>query len=279
MELIRVTRPAAILSLWLATVAAARADLYLQGVGGDHARAFRHDRFYEGPDRDFIGEELDWSGVGRATDPGGTKKWLVMISPVHFLSAYHYHPQSGASVTFYPGNSTNAFHTYTVDSWGRRTTYEGLNSDLWLGRLTSPLDPSDGIAVYPIFVLPEDDDYLGREIWVYGRPHRVGRNTIDAIADNYETGKARVLEFIFDASGGVGEDEAYLMSGDSGAPTFVVHRGRLAVVGTHFTNEGAPADGKKSGDSFVPFYLGQLRGWMKPYEPAIVPAPTTLEVY
>ncbi len=254
------------------------ADSYLQGIGGDHARSFSHDRFYAGADKAFIGDAFDWSGVGQASS--GT--WVTMISPTYFVSANHYHPGAGNTVTFYEANSLSGpSHTYTVDNWGFRTSYDGsgapgLGSDLWLGKLTQPLAAADNIATYPVLDFPGDADYLGREIHAYGLPNRVGRNHIDSIEDNYEIDKTRVFYFGYNATGGTGEDEIYMMPGDSGGPTFGLWNGALALLGIHYTNDtgGAPPyDGARSGDSFVPFYVDQLDAHMGGESVTLVPEP------
>lgn len=143
------------------------ADLWIQGYSAN-----LHDRFYAGADRAFIGQGYDWSGVGQASN--GT--WATMISPTYFVSANHYHPSGGNTLTFYPDNTTNNPQTFTVDS-----TFAANDGDLFLGRLTSPIPASDHIDYYPILKLPSDNLYAGREIFVYGVPNRVGRNIITTI--------------------------------------------------------------------------------------------------
>lgn len=70
---------------------------------------------------------------------------------------------------------------------------------------------------------------------------------------------------------GLGEDETYLISGDSGGPSFAVVNGTLALLGEHFSTYGTsgliPFDGgpPQAGDGswwsvhgFVPAYVSQL---------------------
>jgi hypothetical protein len=152
-------------------------------------------------------------------------------------------------------------------------------SDLWLGRLTEQIAAEDNIAYYSVLNLPIDTEYIGREIVTYGQPHRVGRNVIDVIEDNFEIGKTRVLTFDFDATGGLGKDEAYPMAYDSGGPTFVDVNGELALVGTHYTNDTGfdpPSDGNRSGDSFIPFYIDRLNANMGGQQVTTVPEPATV---
>jgi len=233
------------LAALVASVPAA-GDMQLQGVGADHACSCRHDRFYAGADRDFLFEAMDFSGVGRAA--GGA--WATMISPSYFVSANHFHPAAGEAVTFCAGNGLAApAHTLTV-AGGMRIG----GSDLWLGWFAEPAPAA--VAHYPILWLDDERAYLGQEIVVYGKPDRVGLNHVDDIRDR---SGSRALIFGFDAAGGAGESEAYLMVGDSGGPSFVAVGGALALVGVHsFHSSAAPSDGAQSGDCFLPFYVGPI---------------------
>src|SRR5882757_1294071 len=65
-----------------------------------------------------------WSGVGRVVpgpldsrgDGSFNDFWATMISPSFFVSAYHFHPQTGDTVRFYYGN----------DASGAPGTYEDV---------------------------------------------------------------------------------------------------------------------------------------------------------
>lgn len=243
----------------------------------------RQDRFYVGADKAFLGAAFDWSGVGQVG--GGT--WATMVSPTYFVSAAHSPPGGGNTLTFYEGNDTSKWHTYTVASWSFQTSYAGLPSDLWLGRLTTPIPTADHITYYPVPDLPSFGDYLGLMIYVNGKPTRVGRNLIDRIRVANEpdppgtpTKSTMSMEFDYSAIGGLGADECYLIGGDSGGASFVDVGGRLALVGTHYYNGGTPGAGyfgDISGDSFVPYYIGQLNANMVGESiTVIVPEPASL---
>jgi hypothetical protein len=221
------------------------ADLWVQGYSAN-----LHNRFYVGADRTFIGQGYDWSGVGQ----NGT--WATMVSPTYFVSANHYHPAGGSTLTFYEGNTTNHPHAYTVDS-----TFAANSGDLFLGRLTSPIPASDHVGYYPILKLSSDSQYAGQEIFVYGVPNRVGRNRITAVFGTKE------MEYEYNTYGNpatVGADEAYLASGDSGAPSFTVYGSALTLLGTHQSHTGTPPplDGWWSIDNFVPDYIAWLNSKM-----------------
>ena len=141
-------------------------DMYLEGVGGDHAMIATNDRFYVGADKAFIGAGLNLSGVGQASNGASA----TMISPQYFITAYHY--SAGGTVTFYEGDTTaSGGHTYTVDSsFSFTTTYNGSPSDVYLCRLTAPIPASDNITYYPVLNLPSYSDYVGMTIYNYGAP-------------------------------------------------------------------------------------------------------------
>ena len=89
-----------------------------------------------GADKDFLGQAFDWSGVGQV----GNGTWATMISPDYFVSAAHYHPSGGDTLTFYEDNDPSGpSHQFTVANWSYQTSYNGLPSDLWLGKLTTPI--------------------------------------------------------------------------------------------------------------------------------------------
>jgi hypothetical protein len=273
-------RKNSILSLLLVLIAAAfcRADLLVQTLQPN-----RQDRFYVGPDKDFVGQPFDWSGVGQA----GNGTWATMISPDYFVSAAHYHPGAGDVLTFYEGNDPSGpSHQYTVSSWSYQTNYGGVGSDLWVGRLTTPIPSSAHVTYYPILGLASNDDYVGRMIYVNGKPNRVGRNIIDRITTAQEPDPPAspykytvAMEFDYSTTSGLGADECYLIGGDSGGPSFSAVGGQLALVGIHYYNAGTPGPldlGPISGDSFVPYYIDQLNANMGGEHVTVVPEPTTI---
>jgi hypothetical protein len=269
----------------LALQAVSRAELFVQTY-----EPSRQDRFYSGDGKNFLGQAFNWSGVGLSSNGA----WATMISPQYFVTAAHLHPAGGNTVTFYSGNTQSADARYqgTVDSWSYQTSFtdetdKTYPSDLWIGRLTTPIPDSANITSYPVLGLPTIDDYLGQMIYVYGKPQRVGRNIIDWVGAtgnaNPPTNVTAVMEYNYDTgSSGLGADECYLISGDSGAPSFVDWNGELALTGIHYYHSGvydyAPpsAQGSYSGDSFVPYYIDQLDANMGGASVRVVPEPTSL---
>jgi hypothetical protein len=274
----------------------AMGDTFLQGLAGptglanegSQGSSVTNDRFQNSPS--FIGAPYDWSGVG---NNGGS--WATMISPSYFLSANHDHPGPGSTVTFHLDNNPNGpTQTYTVDSTFYQTVYDGQGSDLYLGKLTTPV--SSSIAKYPVLSLGSDAAYTNMTIYTYGNPNRVGMNNINGdfmFSDNGGPatlhhgiddlnlagyGLTRVMYYSYNATGGQGANEAYLEGGDSGGPSFAVWNGSLALLGTHFVDDGPVYDGAPSGDSFVPFYVNQLDANMvgEQVTLSVVPEPVTM---
>lgn len=206
----------------------------------------RHDRLYSGTDKAFIGADYDWSGVGfidANTNDG--RLWATLISDRYFLSAEHWHPGTNQTVKFFEGNDTvGTSRSYDV-AGGERIG----ETDLWVGKLATVADVS--LRRYPVFDLDQDDDYVGRVLHTYGQVHRVARNVADSVK-TYEEDEsaAQTLWFDYDNddSPSVGGDECYLNIYDSGAPSFSVYDGELALVGIHWSvtgpGIGTPTDPK-----------------------------------
>ena len=246
--------------------AAAYATMTIRGY--DDAK---HERYYTGGDRAFIGEPYDWSGVGKSSN-----RWAVMISDHFFLSCMHVSTPS--PVYFYEGNSAveEERHEYAINNTvGTRRI---ASSDLRLGMFTTPVDAS--IAKYPILVSNpllmnggiEDftDDqfdqvlapYANAMLYNYGQGNRVGRNVLDyfLLIDGGNDDRIPTMYFQYDDPG-VGDDETHLQSGDSGGPTFFIHEGQLSLSGIHwYINADDYPTG--SGDSFVPGYVFEIQAAM-----------------
>jgi hypothetical protein len=250
------------LVVWLAVQGGiASAQMELQSYAAN-----RHDRFYVGADKAFIGDPYDWSGVGRVVGEGITHGWATMISPHCFLSAYHFHPALSETLRFYEANDpSGSFEDHAIDS-GMRIG----DTDLWLGKLEAPVTSA---AIYPILSLPGHSDYEGRVIYTFGRSDttpqetnvRLGRNNIDFVAlpsepdENGSIGEILVFDYDYPA-GGVGADESHLQPYDSGGPSLAVLGGSPALVGIHWFIGDDPV--VFSADSFVPDYITQLNAAM-----------------
>ncbi len=257
----------AMVAVWLAAQATvAPATMILQSYA-----AQRHDRFYDptDPNKAFLGEPYDFSGVGRNT------RWATMISPSYFLTAAHYRQGIGTALYFYTTNDPAETPQQRLVESGQRIAA----SDLWLGKLAAPVSPD--IEFYPILGLPDHPAYDDLEIYTFGlsvdrfsataTTVRLGRNHIDPgsiapVTDGEPPGAVTGETFLFDFDdpGGAGDDESYLQGGDSGGPSLVIHQGLPAVVGIHWFiwEDELDTDVYGSGDTFVPEYIDELNAAM-----------------
>jgi hypothetical protein len=209
----------------------------------------RHDRFYTGTDKAFVGDPYSFSGVGLSSDG----RWATLVSDNFFISATHYHPTNGATVTFWETNlSLGPSHTYTV-AGGQQIG----STDLWVGWLNTAADAD--LARYAVLDLALPADYLNRVLYNYGVSHRVGRNVGDSISLlSIAVSTGQTLWFDYDNSDvpSVGGDETWLQSGDSGAPTFTVFDGQLTLLGIHWAIAVTPTT--NSIDTLVPWYIENI---------------------
>lgn len=85
-------------------------------------------------DAQFIMNQYDLSGVAIANDG----RFVTMVSDNVFLSAHHFYPSNGTSVTFYASNDpAGASATRTIQSSQRIGT-----TDIRIGVLSAPLSSS-----------------------------------------------------------------------------------------------------------------------------------------
>ena len=233
--------------------------LTLAAAGNTVIRGYqspRHDRFYTGIDKAFVGNPYDFSGVGFT----GTH-WATLISDSYFISATHSHPAINDTVKFWEANDQSGpSHSYTVAA-GQQIG----GTDLWVGMLNSVVDSS--IARYSILDLPTAPQYIGLTLYNYGLTHRVGRNVSDALVPSFTVGPSTgdTLSYDYDNidTPSVGGDETFVQVGDSGAPSFTVFDGKLTALGIHWANTDSftgTDEGEYSIDTFVPSYIAALNG-------------------
>ena len=221
--------------------------------------AARHYRFYTGSDKNFIGTLYDFSGVGYSS--GGS--WATLVSDNYFISAAHLHPGTGQTVTFYTTNNLNETkYTYTVAGGKQIGT-----TDLWVGWFDTAVAPS--LERYPVLALPDNEDYNDLVLFIYGKPNYVGRNVLDSV-------NSGVFSYDYDNKDipSVGGDEAYLIAGDSGAPSLTVVNSSLSLVGIHWAHTSSTAvDGAISYDTFVPEYIDEVNAVMAAKSQSLMAVP------
>ncbi len=274
---------AIVICLWVWQPTASRAALLISGYDPQ-----QHDRFADSAN--FIGYEFDFSGVGRLADNsgGGIGPWATMISPLHFLSATHHHPTGHSTLQFYETNSVTGGSIERTVVSGQRI----LQTDLWLGMIDEPL--TSEIAYYDFFT-GNQNQLVGSEILVVGQPsggsgQSVGRNVIDASAwafSSLSLGSSITTIFAYDydpnhETRGQGSDEARVVLGDSGAPSFIVGQdGELQLAGIHwFTYPAENGMPPGSGDSWVGAYSAAINPIVSAQLAAYygVPEPTSMAI-
>lgn len=208
----------------------------------------------------FVGYGYDWSGVGKRD---ADVRWLTMITPSFFITANHWPPSGG--VKFYPDNTTSSPVSRTVvGGWQVIDPNTGAGTDIRIGKLDTPLLPTDNIAIYPILMLSTVEDYIGLQFFIYGAAsgtsqagHYIGQNVIEEVGLSGANGW--VVLWSERNSPGV-PYEAWGEGGDSGAPSLVAIGDQLALLGAHW---GVTVDKywQTTGtvDSFLPFYIESIQ--------------------
>ncbi len=217
--------------------------------------AASHHRFANDPA--FIGNDYDWSGVAYNGD------WATRISDTYYVTAWH--ARVSGTLTFYEDNDPLG-NTVTVNA---PSLTRISNTDIAIGRFSS--SPGPTIAIYGIadqFTTQAtfaSSSYYDMEAFVVGLNNtgtgttqfRVGRNELDGFYDDVVLvpPAANVTDMItYDRdTPGLGADEAYLQSGDSGGPTFITIGSELVLIGIH-----AGTDPTLSADSFLTNYITEI---------------------
>ena len=218
--------------------------------------AASHHRFADDPA--FIGSGYDWSGVAYNGD------WATRISDTYYVTAWH--ARATGSLTFYEDNDPLG---NTVTRTSSSLTRIGT-TDIAIGRFNS--SPGATIAIYGIadeFTTQAtfaSSPYFDMEAFVVGlngtggnttTNFRVGRNELDGFYDDVVLvpPAANVTDMITydNDSPGLGADEAYLQSGDSGAPLFITVGSELVLIGIH-----AGIDPTLSASSFLSNYITEI---------------------
>jgi hypothetical protein len=229
----------------------------------------------------FIGNSYDWSGVGRTSDGTTNREWATLLGENYFISAVHYHPTTGETITFKGGNSLlSETYNYTVSGG-----FAVSGTDLWIGYTNAPIDSSlkrYSITNSPANTLAEAG-LGGSTLFVNGdnvsggpgevTDHVVGTNQaeswLESGSDTFTipestltfTQSATFDQLITfenlsgDTSNTFTTHETQLQGGDSGSPLFSFSGGDLEIVGigyavlsnvsANFIDTNGPAGGSK----------------------------------
>jgi hypothetical protein len=235
-----------VLGLWIPTssqtpwgTSAANAAIF------DSFDASRHNRYLSGttPNPTFLLDEAELSGVGGRA---------ALISPRHFITAAHIVGGISPYTATFRG-SDGILRSYTTATFeDLATTYVNEMGTV----ITAPsdirlytLEPGDIVApeITPMAIaLGSPSDFIGRQLFALGRTNtgvlHAGRNVIDAVGiATFSGGNRPTVNTVFSfdtaangGTGGLGDDEVGLISGDSGFQSLIEIDGEIALLGAHF---------------------------------------------
>lgn len=216
---------------------------------------------------------------GVAIADSGTGRWVTMVSRNVFISAEHYFPSNGSSVTFYESNDPLGGQvTRTVQSSQRVGT-----SDIRIGVLDTPLPvgyrsfnfATEDLNSFSDFDDPELNPYrlgigimFGRSPTSYAdisQEMSLGLNVIDSWDDSVTAAGTTDVSLVAVANEATDPNfvpsEAFLQSGDSGAPLMVISGGELTIIGINWYIDN-PGDTLINGFSYVGNYDTEIQGYI-----------------
>ena len=238
--------------------------------------AQKNDRFFNDPlffqpGLDLSGVALADSGAGPAFDGDDGGRWVTMLSPNVFITAHHFAPPVGASVTFHQTNDAQgpAFTT-SIEQ-----TQRIGDTDIRLGTLHSALPV--GYAYYDILNSPfssaapavisvPDVLTFGRSPGDYAvtQDVAVGQNNMNLFYPEQSVGSATgdAGAMTFDDPGL--EFESQFNQGDSGAPAMVLlEDGSLSLAGVNwFIGNLSEGDLQISAVSYLPNYQTEIQAYI-----------------
>jgi len=267
-----------------AYVSDASADIVIDGYNANANNRFSNNS-------GFILDGRNLSGVG-LTNGGGfdgvVGVWATLISPNVVIAANHNQPN--APIFFFPNNdpASSALMYNVVASQRIGTT------DLWLGRLDSPVDTSishyafateflTGPVTAPDPTVVPAGSFQGDNGYVFGispsnnvatQDQAVGRNIITGYVEDvpFLDGTADLLVLNRDVSNPAGF-EAQVFPGDSGAPFFIERNGSLLLLGINSALFGPIADPTGTGVSYIGNGAIQIQAFINA---SAVPEPSIL---
>ena len=235
------------------------ADAPLRAAVFDSFDPVRHNRFLVGGDPNpafFLASDF---GVSLDELTGVGLNRAVLITPQHYVTADH----APTDAPMFRG-SDGVVRTYATNSSLRLTTTlpdtSMALSDITIYRLTDPIPMAHGVQPLPI-VSGNPNDLVGHTMFVIGESNQAGRNTIEEsviVSFAGDTSPTLNVRYSFDTltnggTGGLGGDEAGLISGDSGFQALIQLNGQLAVIGTHMGIDVSGGQDPLNGDLYNSF--------------------------
>jgi hypothetical protein len=279
-------------------------------------------RFHDDPA--FIGSPYSWSGVGRVSATLDTssnshhREWATLLGENYFISAVHYKPNPGDTITFSSGNSPTSptFHYTVAGGFGVPDT------DLWIGYTAGAMDSS--LKRYAFDTTPADSlsdtGLIASTLYMTGDDVAGGAGTLsDTIiatnqAETWIEGGSTTFQstpgetinlssaipwdtfvnwenLTSDTANTATTHEGFLESGDSGSPAFQIVGGELEIVGLAYAVINSPGV-QGNFDAALPGNeerRGSLYSYVGSYETAInntialvptpVPEPSSLLLF
>lgn len=228
--------------------------------------AARHDRFTGWPSAPAFNDSAYYGSrkfAGVAWIPGeGNSRQFALVSPQHLVFALHYAPGAGTTLRFL--NSEGETVDRTVASVITIPNSSSQPVDLCIVRLSEPLLAAEDVPHFPYLNLSSDAAYLNTTLTIFGWEMKAGRSSIYSIENSSISGinQTRVMRFRYSNIAG-NQDDARVVGGDSGSPSFATVNGNPAIVGIHTAaGEIQTPTGTTlyylGFDSFIPFYISEI---------------------
>lgn len=236
----------------------------------------RHDRFVTTEGVTTVNPEAYYdsslyTAVG-FSDVGAGRQY-VLITPEHVLFAKHFTGGHTSQMSFI--NASGQTITRTPVSTIEVPNGSGGIADVIILKLDAPISDELDITPLPYLNLASESLYNNTVITMFGNSTRAGRGVIagfdDYSDDNIDSTRYYTSTY-FNSRGT--QDDAYVVVGDSGSPSFASVNGSPALVGLHLSVLSTFIS-STTFDTFVPEYADAIDTLLAPEGYALIPANTS----
>ncbi|MEP2777150.1 MAG: trypsin-like serine protease [Luteolibacter sp.] len=226
----------------------------------------RHDRFINSstelnPVAYYVSSR--YTGVGFATQ-GTDGRQYALVTPEHVLFAKHFQLGLGTKIRFL--NASGQEFNRTTISATQVPNGSGGVADVVILKLNAPLPTDQGIIPIPYLNLANENLYNNTVLTMFGNSRRAGRGRISAFTDfsqeSANIDSTRTYNSVYTTFAG-NQDDAYVVTGDSGSPSFATVNNRPALVGIHLA-AGTTPTANLTIDTFIPHYATTINGLLAP---------------
>ena len=236
--------------------------------------ANRHDRFTGFPGAPVFNDAA-WYGSRRFSGIGwipgeGNGRQFALVSPRHVVFALHFAPANGTTIRFLNADGVAVDRTVVATEFVPNEVAQP--TDLCLVKLSPPITAAEKVAHFPYLNLASESAYTGTALTIFGWEMKAGRGSIHGFEDSDVEGinTTRVMRFRYRKVTG-NQDDARVVVGDSGSPSFGMAGVNPAILGVH-TAAGETTQHFLGYDSFVPHYIAELDALMAPEGYRMTPA-------